>query len=404
MPSLINLGEEPPELKSPQVRDHFVLSRQQLGLLIDALVGHGYEVIAPLVRDGAIAYDRITSLDNLPCGWTDQQTAGHYRLQKSPDATLFGYAVGPQSWKKFLYPPLQRLLKADRLTRGFSTAPEEVPCQKYAFLGVRSCDLHAIELHDRIFLEGQYIDPGYKSRRESAFIVAVNCGQAGGTCFCASMHTGPKATSGYDLALTELPAADTFEYLIEVGSLRGARILVDIPYESAASVHLEAADRLLGSTSAHMVRSVDTDGLKELLYRNPEHPIWDNVAERCLSCANCTMVCPTCFCTTVEDTTELTGVHAERWRRWDSCFALDFSYIHGGSVRSSVRARFRQWMTHKLAAWIDQFGKSGCVGCGRCITWCPVGIDITTEARALRESDMTGPGDFSRSFHDSSNA
>ncbi|NJL33712.1 MAG: sulfite reductase subunit A, partial [Chloroflexaceae bacterium] len=124
-----------------------------------------------------------------------------------------------------------------------------------------------------------------------------------------------------------------------------------------------------------------------LLKHNLEHKRWEQVAERCLSCANCTMVCPTCFCSTVEDTTALDGSHAERWRKWDSCFTVDFSFIHGGTVRRETRTRYRQWMTHKLAAWIDQFGTSGCVGCGRCIVWCPVGIDITAEIAAMRASD-----------------
>ncbi len=148
-------------------------------------------------------------------------------------------------------------------------------------------------------------------------------------------------------------------------------------------------DRVVAKVAQQMGRTMDTAGLKDLLCRNYEHPRWDEVAARCLACANCTMACPTCFCTTVEDVTDLTGTHAERWRKWDSCFSLDFSYIHGGSVRSSARARYRQWMTHKLATWMDQFGTSGCVGCGRCITWCPVAIDITEEVRAIRESEAS---------------
>jgi sulfhydrogenase subunit beta (sulfur reductase) len=144
-----------------------------------------------------------------------------------------------------------------------------------------------------------------------------------------------------------------------------------------------------------MGRQMDTNGLKELLQGNPTHKQWDDVAARCLTCANCTMVCPTCFCTTVEDHTDLTGQTAERVRRWDSCFTLDFSYIHGGSVRTETKSRYRQWMTHKLASWIDQFGTSGCVGCGRCITWCPVGIDITAEVAAIRAS----PGKTTEAHH-----
>jgi len=169
-----------------------------------------------------------------------------------------------------------------------------------------------------------------------------------------------------------------------VGSTAGAALLARVGAEAASPPDVEAAEAVVAHTAAHMGRKLETAGLKELLQASPEHPRWDEVAARCLGCANCTMVCPTCFCTTVEDTTDLTGTEATRTRRWDSCFTLEFSHVHGGSVRTSTKARYRQWMTHKLAHWIDQFGSSGCVGCGRCITWCPVGIDLTEEAAAIR--------------------
>ena len=221
---------------------------------------------------------------------------------------------------------------------------------------------------------------------ESVFFLAVNCGKAGGTCFCASMGTGPKAQSGFDLALTEVLEGNRHFFVVEVGSEKGSEVLVDVPTKAASPGELESAAQLIAAAEGSMGRKMDNKGIKELLYANLEHPRWDNVARRCLTCSNCTMVCPTCFCTTTEDTTNLTGTEAERWRRWDSCFTLDFSYVYGGSVRATPRARYRQWMTHKLATWYDQFGSSGCVGCGRCITWCPVGIDITEEARAIRET------------------
>jgi ferredoxin len=235
-------------------------------------------------------------------------------------------------------------------------------------------------------LKGNYRDPTYAARRESAFIVALNCGQAGGTCFCVSMKTGPKVTGGFDLALTEVVENRRHFFVVEVGSPRGAQVLAQIPHTDASEEEKALAEQVVARAAGQMGRQMDTTDLKEHLYRSFEHPHWEEVAERCLTCANCTMVCPTCFCTTVEDTTDLLGDHAERWRKWDSCFTMDFSYIYGGSVRYSPAARYRQWMTHKLATWIDQFGMSGCVGCGRCITWCPVGIDITEEVRALRVS------------------
>jgi sulfhydrogenase subunit beta (sulfur reductase) len=147
----------------------------------------------------------------------------------------------------------------------------------------------------------------------------------------------------------------------------------------------------VSKASSAMGRKVDITNIKELLIRNSENHRWQQTAQRCLTCANCTMVCPTCFCTTIEDVTDLTGKEANRTRKWDSCFTMDFSYIHGGSIRPSVYSRYRQWLTHKFAAWHDQFGTSGCVGCGRCITWCPVGIDVTEEITAIRMSDKNNP-------------
>ena len=362
----------------------FAIEPNDLQWIIGKLVSHGYRVIGPTVRDSAIVYDTIAHLDNLPVGWTDRQDAGQYRLEQRADAALFGYAVGPHSWKRFLHPPVERLWQARREGDGFAIIEDEAAAEPLAFIGVRACELRAIAIQDRVFLLGQYVDKSYKIRRDHAFIVAVNCGQAGGTCFCASMDAGPKVDAGFDLSLTELVEKDRHLFVMEVGTAAGADMVKDLPGRPATEEEIDAAEQVVARTKAQMGRRLDTSGLKELLQANPDHPRWDEVAERCLTCGNCTNVCPTCFCTTVDDTTDLSGATAEQVRRWDSCFTLDFSYIHGGNVRSSARSRYRQWMTHKLAHWIDQFGSSGCVGCGRCISWCPVGIDITEEAAAIR--------------------
>jgi sulfhydrogenase subunit beta (sulfur reductase) len=370
-----------------QGKDQAVLQYEHFQQLFVVLNSRGYQVVGPTVRDGAIVYDTLTEVSDLPVGYTDEQEGGTYRLKRRADNALFGYAVGPHSWKKFLHPPVLRLWRATRKEHGFQVIPENQEAPKLAFIGVRSCELHAMAIQDAVFIRPDYTDPTYQVRRNNLCIVAINCGQAGGTCFCTSMHTGPKATAGFDLALTEVLDADRHYFVVEVGTELGAEILHELPHAEANKDDILLAEDIVASTAEHMGRSMDTTDIKELLYRNLEHPRWEDVATRCLTCSNCTMVCPTCFCTTVEDVTDLAGEHAERLRKWDSCFTMDFSYISGGSIRSSTKSRYRQWMTHKLGTWIDQFGTSGCVGCGRCITWCPVGIDITEEVRAIRESD-----------------
>jgi len=372
---------------SLQSTEAAVLERDHLQLLFDVLGKKGYRVVGPTVRDHAIVYDDLTSVTNLPVGWTDEQESALYRLKRRDDGALFGYAVGPDSWKKFLHPPVVRLWRAKAGGNGFQIMEEDEEVPKFAFIGVRPCEIQAIAIQDKVFLNGEYRDPFYEARRQALFVVAVNCGHAGGTCFCASMNTGPKATFGFDLALTDVLEAGRHYFLVEVGTELGAEILGEVPHKAASEEERATAERIVAGTVDQMGRRMYTRGLKDLLYRSYESPHWDEVAKLCLTCGNCTMVCPTCFCTTVEDLTDLTGEHAERWRKWDSCFTMDFSYIHGGSVRASAMARYRQWMTHKLATWIDQFGTSGCVGCGRCITWCPVGIDITEEVNAIRRRE-----------------
>ena len=369
-----------------------ILTEHGLQQLLAVLRDRGYRVLGPTVRDRAVFYDDIDSVADLPRGWTDEQEGGHYRLTENGGEALFHFTVGADSWKKFLHPPRRRLWRASRTGDEVEVTPEPVPDERLAFIGARSCDLHAVAIQDRVFLGGPHVDPDYAARREGCFIVAVNCSKAGGTCFCVSMGTGPKAELGFDLALTEIAGNGEHRFVVETGSEVGREVLAELPHRPATADDTAAAEAVVERTAGSMGREMQAEGVPDLLMRNLEHDRWDDVASRCLTCGNCTLVCPTCFCTSVEDSSDLTGTETERTQRWDSCFTLDFSYIHGGSVRSSNRARYRQWMTHKLATWHDQFGTSGCVGCGRCITWCPVGIDITEEVQAIRASEP-GQGD-----------
>jgi ferredoxin len=358
-----------------------VLNRQGLDALVDALAARGYRVIGPTVRDDAIVLAELSSGADLPDGWGVEVGPGSYRLHRRDDGAVFAHSTGQQSWKQFLHPPRRPIWSSDGTT--FTIATDDEPRRPYAFLGVRACDLAAIAVLGNVLTGGAHPDGAYGRRRGGLFVVAVGCTEPGGLCFCASLGTGPEPGPGYDLSLTERVDESGVKYVVTVGTDEGARVLEDVEHREATQAEADDARAAVAAAADHMGRELPDTDLRTLFRENRESPVWDEVASRCLTCGNCTMVCPTCFCTTTEDRTDLAGEHAERSQRWASCFELDYSYLHGGSVRVTGASRYRQWITHKLATWHDQFGTSGCVGCGRCIAWCPVGIDITAEAARL---------------------
>ena len=364
--------------------------------LIDILRADGYRVIAPQVADGAIVLGPITDTGDLPVGMADDQEPARYRLRPGTPQALFDYAAPAQGWKRFLFPPDETLWRAVRTDGGFAIKDVPPAIERTALLGVRPCDLRAIGILDQVFTRAGTLDPRYQARRAATVIIAVECSRAGGTCFCASMGAGPDvrdaADSGADIVLTEFVAEGTPLLLARKVHARGAEMLARVPSRDATAADCEAATAAVKSAAKSMGRHMLPD-VAALVGRSLDHPHWAEVAARCLGCGNCTAVCPTCFCSTVEDSTDVAGTAAERRRRWDSCFTLAFSTLHGGPIRSSGAARYRQWLAHKLAHWWQQFGRSGCVGCGRCITWCPAGIDITAEARALEERERQTDAD-----------
>lgn len=377
---------------NPRVGDVVVMDLGGLDELIVRLGELGFETRGPTVREGAIAPGPVGGVVDLPAGVRDSQAPGRYRLEHAGDGLLFGWAVGSSSWKPEFFPPSQLEWRAevvDDTLRFHEPSPRRGAT---AIIGARPCEVAAMEVLDRVLANGAHRDPRYADSRDGVFVVAAECTTPGGTCFCTSMATGPAIEAGFDLALVEVDDSGGHRFVMRVGTTRGAEVLSGLTYVVAADADVAARERVLEESAARMLRHVETEGLPGLLARNLENPRWDRVAERCLSCANCTLVCPTCFCSDVRDTTDVSGA-LERRRTWSSCFDLDHSYLHGGPVRASTSSRYRQWMTHKLSTWWDQFDTSGCVGCGRCITWCPVGIDITEEAASLRATDGATRGE-----------
>lgn len=376
------------------VGDSVMLQKPRLQQVLDALKQRGYRTIGPSAVDGAVVLTELETTNQLPVGWIDEQDGGHYRLKRDSAAGYFDCVVGPHSLKNFLFPSRETIqeLALDANGWHFRTPADTSP--PIAVIGLRGCDLYALGVQDRTFLNGPYVDPGYRSRREKLFIVAVNCRRSAATCFCHSMQTGPAVPRVFDLALTELDDC----FVIEVGSDRGIEVLSTVECSTCPADIVKLAEEIPHRLEKQMhkrserppvagepqQRHLDTSDIRNLLLGNLEHSRWDDVAQRCLACANCTMVCPTCFCSSVEEVADLSGEHVRRERSWASCFTGEHSHLSSGPVRPTIKAQYRQWLTHKLASWIDQFGTSGCVGCGRCITWCPVGIDLTEEVAAIR--------------------
>lgn len=339
------------------------------------------EVIGPVAVDGVIRLSPIRSADALPIGVTDQQETASYRLIRTGTALRFSYGPGPDSLKAIVHPPRSPVWTMRRRDGSLLVDQALHPTTTRAVIGVRPCDLRALDVLERTQTGGQHADPAFVAHRQGLFLIAVECTQPSPTCFCDTAGGGPSIDDGYDLSLTEIDDTEGVVYLVRAGSDHGRRIVEAMQLPAAPRSLIALRQRQPAASSHSFIRELP-DTAAEVV-RLADHPRWSEVAERCLTCGNCTAVCPTCFCTDMDDAVGLDGETATRTRVWDTCFSMEYSHLGEGPHRASPTARYRQWLSHKLGTWHDQYGESGCVGCGRCITWCPVGIDLTAEVEAL---------------------
>ena len=361
----------------------YFLPHAQLQNLIHALQQAGFSCVGPQVRDGAIVYDVLNHADQLPWGIRDHQAPGEYRLETIPEHKAFAFSNGPQAIKPILFKSQETVWRVARNSEGKLVFQPHNPIEKpVAIIGARSCDLAAMNIQDKVFIEGQHVDARYKSRRENLFAVAVNCTYSSQNCFCVSAGTGPQVQNSFDILMTEVDGG----FVVKIGSERGEVIIKNLDLQFTNVSQCYVAIENVENAAAMQTKQIplnNTRGLRDLLFSNLDHPRWNEVAERCLSCGNCTSVCPTCFCHSEVEKPSLDGTSSEHQREWDSCFTEGHSYLNGEVIRDDTSKRYRQWLTHKVGSWFDQFDTSGCVGCGRCVTWCPVGIDLTEELAAI---------------------
>ena len=370
----------------PLDRAQAVLDLAGLDALVSRLVSLGYKVVGPTVRDGAIVLAELSTADQFPRGVRDVQAPGRYRLEQRDDDARFGHVAGPRSFKQELYPPVLTLLHARRngnggfhssatspRTRARSRSSARAPATS-----PRSASRTACWPRARTPTTTTRGGAGARSRRrELRRVRQLLLLHLDGRRAAGRARPRPRPDRGDRRRRASLPRRGRLR-----SRRRGAR--------GAAVAARQRGRRDAAPQAAHanavatQSASLDADGRARAAAREPRPPALRRGRRPLPRVRQLHLVCPTCFCVGVEDHTDLTGADATRLRVWDSCFTPSHSDLHGGGVRRTTRARYRQWITHKLATWHDQFGTSGCVGCGRCITWCPVGIDITEEVAAIR--------------------
>ena len=369
-----------PNERLPEIGSTITIEKPAFNTLLSCLKEEGYLPIGPRVKNESLVYEQIESLEDLPQGYSTSQKPGHFQLYRGKHYRYFDIIPGAHSWKQFLFPSRVELFTLHKNGKNWDDITSQLDAPKYAFIGVRACELNAIQIQDNIFMRSDFTDPIYRARRTRVFIVAVNCTHPAETCFCTSMETGPRVKEQYDLGLTELD--DLF--VLTIGSELARRLMTGIPFEDASGYILTNVEHKLDHAEKQMSRRLETTDLPELILNNLDHPYWQEIGKRCLSCGSCTQVCPTCFCWDTQDEMSLDGNTTKRTRVWDSCFNPGYSYQAGGNTRPTIYSRYRQWLSHKLGTWKQQYGSLGCVGCGRCITGCPAEIDLTEEINALR--------------------
>ena len=344
--------------------------------LINFLAGLGskYDVFAPVKKDGAICFEPLSSTEDV----------------------VFDYPNSLRTPKEFFFPQAEVLFTfqgTERQTEGRETRDEgretrDEGRKPQVLFGIRPCDSKALLLLDNVFDQEDYQDPYYIEKRKNMVLVGLACRNPQSTCFCTSVGGGPFDKEGLDILVTEL---DDNRCYVEILTGKGEQLIAvpkgtpsgkDSSFKTANKSDVQQVESVKKETEANLKFQISNfkfqivlEGLKEKLDGMFDSPLWDRIHEKCLGCAVCTYLCPTCHCFALLD--EKVSSQGQRIRNWDSCmfpiFTLEAS---GHNSRASNRERMRQRIMHKFNYFVENFGQTACVGCGRCLINCPVNMDI----------------------------
>ena len=333
----------------------FITTLEGLQKLLDFFVKRGFTVYGPVIKGKSWVFSEIHSISEV-------------------DLNYIRSILPP---KKLLLPPKSSIFSF-KLDDSFEVF-ESCDFKNVVLFGVHPCDLKAIERLDAFFSLYPE-DVCYKARRQGLFIVGLTCNVVDEHCFCSSLGIDPEASTGFDILITQIGES----FLVESGSLKGLNILRELNFPEAKSEHLEAKMRHIEDLKSRFTKKADFKELDKIAKSKLDHKVWLETAEKCLSCGNCSMVCPVCYCFDVYDSLDLTLKEGARVMELDSCQLLEYAEVAlGGNFRRDRYQRLRHWMLCKFGA-AGGSTYTSCVGCGRCLVYCPTSIDLTEVARVLK--------------------
>lgn len=333
-----------------------IINKNEIANILTKLAEE-YLVIAPVQKEGIVQFSAI----------------------KNGAEACLTFANTKKPGKEILFPQSEELYSYTIDTEGVRMQAN-VDQKETIVFGMRPCDVKSLVLLDNVFKNDQYQDVYYLTRRANTLIVGLGCNEPAATCFCSNMACGPFAKEGSDIFLTDIGEA----YVAEGISEKGQALLAKLGLGSATAEQKALANQLQAETKAD--GGVNIAGIAEKLGGMFEHPFWDSLHEKCLGCAACTYLCPTCHCFDIAD--EAADCNGCRVRNWDACmFPLFTLHGSGHNPRPNGKARWRQRLMHKFNYFVDRYNATACVGCGRCIKNCPVNLDIRQALADIRALD-----------------